>query len=148
MRIMPTLLLPVLLAISPPSFASSSIEKASTCLTDSTSGRDRKDLVKWIYLAMSKHPEIRSHSSASARDDDESNRRVGELFTRLIADDCPAEINAMVSEHGIKSISLAFEVLGRVAMQELMAHPDVQSVFAGLDAHSDQSRIAPVLQAK
>lgn len=142
------LVLSTLVVVSPSAFASSTMESASTCLTDSTSGRDRKELVKWIYLAMSKHPEISSLSAATPEDDERSNRRVAELFTRLIADDCPAEINAMVSEHGPQSISLAFEVLGRVAMQELMVHPDVSAVFSELERYSDSDRIAPVMKAK
>lgn len=148
MRAQRRLLLAALLTLSPAAFASSTVESASTCLTDSTSGRDRKDLVKWIYLAMSKHPEIRGSSASAAKDDEESNRRVGQLFTRLVADDCPAQIKAMVSEHGADSLSLAFEVLGRVAMQELMAHPDVTSAFSGLEKYTDQDRIQPVLQVK
>ncbi len=140
--------LATLLCLCPVIAAGTSVEDASTCLTDSTSGRDRKDLVKWIFLAISKHPEISSLASSGPADDEESNRRVGELFTRLIADDCPAEINKMITEHGASSISLAFEVLGSVAMQELMVHPDVQGVFSGLEKYSDQERIAPVLKPK
>lgn len=148
MRTCIALLLPVLVAASPAAFASPTIETASTCLTDSTTGRDRKDLVKWVYLAMSKHPDIEGLSAWTPSGEEESARRVGALFTRLIADDCPDEMNAMVSEHGASSVSVAFEVVGRVAMQELMAHPNVQGVIAELERHADQARIAPVLETK
>ncbi len=138
----------VFLAIAPVAHGSSSVEAASTCLRDSTSGRDRKDLAKWLFLAMSKHPEIRYLANASAEADEESNVLAGALITRLIADDCPIEISAMVAEHGASSVSLAFEVVGRVAMEELMAHPDVAAVFTGLDRYADQDRIARVVGGK
>lgn len=124
----------------------SSIDAAGTCLTDNTSGRDRKDLVMWVFLAMSKHPEISAVSAATPKMSDESNRRIGALFTRLVAEDCPNEIRAMLKEHGPSSISKAFEVLGRVAMQELMSHPDVEAAFSGLDQYTDKAKLEPVFE--
>lgn len=126
--------------------SSSTIDAAGTCLADNTSGRDRKDLVMWVFLAMSKHPEIRAASAATSKMDDDSNRKVGALFTRLVAEDCRAEIRALIKEHGPSSISKAFEVLGRVAMQELMSHPDVESAFSGLDQYTDKAKLEPVFE--
>lgn len=126
--------------------ASDSIDAASSCLTDSTTGRDRKDLVRWIFLAMSKHPEIEQLAASTTAIDEESNKVVGALFTRLVADDCATEIRAMIAEHGPASLSKAFEVLGRVAMMELMAHPNVNGTFSGLDRYTDQERISEVLK--
>ncbi|HQZ61820.1 MAG: hypothetical protein WAU14_07195 [Dokdonella sp.] len=136
------------LLLSDSAVAVSSIESASTCLTDSTNGRDRKELVKWIFLAMSKHPEISGLASSTPANDEESNRRVGKLVTRLLAEDCALEVKAMVSEHGPASLSQAFEVLGRVAMQELMTQPDVNAAFSGLDRFTDQARINRAIGAK
>jgi len=126
--------------------STSTIDAAGTCLADNTSGRDRKDLVKWIFLAMSKHPEISAVSAATPKMDDDTNRKVGTLFTRLVAEDCRTEIRAMVKEHGPSSISKAFEVLGRVAMQELMSHPNVEASFSGLDQYTDKAKIEAVFE--
>jgi hypothetical protein len=52
----------------------------------------------------------------------------------------------MLKEHGPSSISKAFEVLGRVAMQELMSHPDVEAAFSGLDQYTDKARLEPVFE--
>jgi hypothetical protein len=136
------------LGVAAPTVAQSvsSIDAAGTCLADNTSGRDRKDLVMWVFLAMSKHPEIRTASAATPKMDDDSNRMVGALFTRLVAEDCRSEIRAMIKEHGPSSISKAFEVLGRVAMQELMSHPDVESAFSGLDQYTDKAKLEPVFE--
>ncbi len=126
--------------------ANPTIEATSTCLTDNTSGKDRKALVKWMFLAISKHPEIASLSASSAEMDAEANRVAGELYTRLIAEDCATEIRAMVEAEGQSSIAKAFEVLGAVAMQELMAHPDVSTAFGELEKNVDGQRIQKVFE--
>jgi hypothetical protein len=138
----------VLLALAAPIGVSASptIDAASTCLTDRTTGRDRKDLVEWIFLAIARHPEIRALSAASPEAMDQSDRRIGALFTRLVAEDCPAEFRAMLAEHGPSSMAKAFEVLGRVAMTELMGHPDVAGALSGLERHADLAKIEAALE--
>lgn len=138
-------LLPVL-AFSPMAVANEAIDNVAVCLTNNTSTGDRADLVRWIFVAMSKHPQISSLSGSTAEQDEAAIRRAGELFTRLIADNCATQIRAMVAVHGEQSLSVAFEVLGRVAMEDLMTHPDVQGVFTGLDRYADGERIDRVIQ--
>lgn len=134
------------LSISSIGAANEAIDNVSVCLTNSTSTNDRADLVKWIFVAMSKHPQLSALSGSTPEQDEAAIRRAGQLFTRLIADDCATQIRAMVAAHGEQSLSVAFEVLGRVAMQDLMTHPDVQAVFTGLDRYADQQRIDRVIQ--
>lgn len=136
----------VALSILPGLAAANSIEAAGVCLTDNTSGKDRKILVKWIFIAISRHPEIRAMSSADAAQIEQSNKEVGALYTRLIADDCPKEMKAMVAEHGASAISQPFEVLGRVAMQELMTDAAVNAHFGGIEKFADLERIGEVMK--
>jgi hypothetical protein len=35
----------------------------STCFADRTSGKDRKDLARWIFLAMAAHPEMKEQAT-------------------------------------------------------------------------------------
>lgn len=133
---------------SPAAFADTTIDAVSTCLTDSTNGKDRKDLVKWIFVAVSHHPQLSEMSSVTPADEEDVKQRLGQLFTRLIAQDCPSEISAMVKVHGAASLSKPFEVLGAVAMRELMSDPKVAAGLADLDRYVDQGKVAPVLQAK
>ena len=123
------------------------IEATSNCLTDSTTGRDRKELVKWIFVSISKHPEITALANYSPEQSERISRNVGKLFTRLIAEDCGKEIRAMVAAEGPDSISTAFEVLGRVAMVELMSHPDVGAALGSLADFTDQEKIQKSLSA-
>lgn len=140
----------LLLALAAPfaASASPSIDAVGTCLTDHSDGRDRKDLVGWIFLAIARHPDIGAMSAASAEAIELSDRRVGALFTRLLAEDCPGPVRAMLAEHGPSAMAKAFEILGRVAMTELMGHPDVAVALSGLEAHFDQARIDAALKPK
>jgi hypothetical protein len=135
----------LLLAFVPAAYATPSSDAAGTCLADNTSGKDRKQLARWIFLAMAQHPEIGDLSQSTPAALEQSNRETGALFTRLIADDCATEIKTMVQESGVGSISTAFEFLGKAAMQELMSHPQVNGAMSSLNQYVDEARIQAVV---
>jgi hypothetical protein len=140
-------LLAPLMLMSPVLATANTIEAAGTCLTDNTSGKDRKVLVKWIFLAISKHPDISDLASASPAAIEKANVEVGALYTRLIAEDCATEIKAMLKEHGAGAIGKPFEVLGGVAMGELMSNPAVSDFLGQLEKYTDSARIGEVMKA-
>src|SRR5262245_26345443 len=66
-----------------------------TCVTDNASGRDRKDLAKWIFLAMAAHPEIKQYATGiSPATVEQLNRTMAALVTRLLTDSCANETRA------------------------------------------------------
>src|SRR5262245_31770175 len=105
----------VLLAVAVPVQAQQSADALRACLADSTSGKDRKDLAKWIFLAMAAHPEMKQHANASAAAAaDESSRTIATLVTRLLTDSCVNQTRAvMKSGQGAQSMQLAFQGLGQ-----------------------------------
>lgn len=140
-----TLSITALIGAPEPVRAQITSDPVGTCLTDNTSGRDRKELVRWIFVAISQHPDI---SGLSAVDDvakQTASEQAGRLLTRLIAEDCATEIRALVRENGPNAISKPFEFLGMVAMQELMNHPNVGGFVGELDKYSDQQKIQQAL---
>jgi len=60
-------------------------------MTDSLNGKERKELGKWIFLGMSAHPEISNLSNVSGAIRDGSDQYIGNLITRLLAEDCMVE---------------------------------------------------------
>lgn len=130
-----------------PAWAGPTADTAGTCLTDNTTGKDRKILTRWVYLAMSKHPELRALSSATSADHDASTRDVAALFQRLVVVDCRDEIKAMIAAEGSGSMGLPFEVLGRVAMLELMGNPDVAAEIARIDRFIDKTKVDAAVRA-
>ena len=120
----------------------------ATCLADNTSGRDRKDLARWVFLAMAAHPEMKEYSTAHASTAlDESARNIAALVTRLLTDSCAKEAKAAIQEGGSprQSFVLAFESLGRLAMQELMTDKSVTQTMGLFEHYIDQKRFEQML---
>ncbi len=122
----------------------------ATCLADSTSGKDRKDLAKWIFFAIAAHPEIRQHASANtAAAADESSRTMATLVVRLLTESCVNETKTAISSgQGSQTLQLAFSALGQLAMQELMTDKSVQSSMALFERYLDKKRLTDALAIK
>jgi len=130
----------VLLAMAVVADAQPQPNPLATCLADSTSGRDRKDLARWMFLAMAAHPEIKQYASAnSAAATDETARRMGALVTRLLSESCAKEMKA-AGKSG-ESLDLAFRKLGELAMQELMTETSVKEALSLFGRYLDQERL-------
>ena len=111
------------------------------CLADNTTGKDRKDLAKWFFLAMAAHPEIKQYTSANASTAaEESSRTLAALVTRLLTDTCANEMRAFPKDERSAALKLAFENLGRLAMQELMADQSVSESMGHFYRYLDQKR--------
>ena len=117
------------------------------CFADSTTGKDRKDLAKWIFLAMAAHPEMKQHASDNAvTAADQSSRTMAALVTRLLTDSCVNETRAVIKIGG--SIQVAFEGLGQLAIQELMADRSVKESIGLFERYVDQKRLIDALAGK
>jgi predicted secreted protein len=138
----------IFLALSLPMtiHAAQPIEDFGRCLGDNTSGKDRKDLAKWVFMAMATHPEIAPLSATTPAIMETSQKAMGVLVTRLIADNCPNEMRAAVKAHGSNGIKAAFEILGRIAMQELTSNADVTSALTGFERFMDKTKVERVLK--
>ncbi|WP_245932819.1 hypothetical protein [Aquabacterium olei] len=119
----------------------------STCLTDNTSGKDRKDLARWIFVAMSVHPEIRSLSSVSPETRDQADKTMAALVTRLLTANCEKQTREVVSLEGNMGMYNAFRALGEVAMRELMGSPEVAASVGGYVRHLDQKKLESVFRS-
>lgn len=120
-----------------------------TCLADNTSGKDRKDLARWIFLALAAHPELKEDASPNAAAaGDESSRTMAALVTRLLTESCLNETRAVLQSGQSQSLQLAFEGLGQLAMQELMADKSVQASMSLFERYVDQKRFTEALTAK
>jgi hypothetical protein len=115
-----------------------------TCLSDQTTGRDRKDLVKWIFLAMAQHPDMKGLLTTSAATEAaESNKKIGALVTRLLAESCTNEARQAAGVGG-SAFEAAFEKLGQVAMQELMLDDSVTAAIGGFEPFMDMARLKKI----
>ncbi|MBL8397684.1 MAG: hypothetical protein JNL84_05980 [Candidatus Accumulibacter sp.] len=128
--------------------ASPNTDALGQCFSDSTNGRDRKDLAKWIYVSMSAHPEIGVSGKPGAKEIEVVQRTMANLFTRLVAEQCSSQMNAVVQSEGMEGVKLAFEYLGRIAMQELMSNPEVTASINGFTRYIDKEKIERTIKSK
>ena len=143
------LMLAAVIAMPTVAQAQPSAQDLSQCLADNTTGRDRKDLARWVFLAMASHPEIKKFTSAAATAGaEEADRTTAALFTRLLSVSCVAQTQAAIKEGGAGSIQAAFQTLGQLAMQELVSDREVKAKMAAFEKHLDQNKINQALSPK
>jgi len=130
--------------------ATTPIEATQTCLTDNTSGKDRKLLAKWIFLSMAAHPELKTLSTATAQTQEDTSREFAGLVTRLMTVDCKNQMQALIAtdDDVLGAMKVAFSHLGEVAMQELMANKDVDASISQFGKFMDEEELSSALKPK
>ncbi|MUH73239.1 hypothetical protein [Psychrosphaera haliotis] len=142
--ILKSLLFVGLLSVAPASLADNSTQQFASCLVDNLNGKERKKLAKWIFFAMAAHPEIESFSNITANNYTNSDKAIGSLITRLLTENCSAEMKAAYKTNP-QAIEQGFELVGQVAMQELMSNDKVMTAITSYSHFTDQSKINSIL---
>ena len=127
----------VALAVTTTAWAGPFTDEMSKCLVRSTSEADKTLLIKWIFAAMSAHPDVRALSSVTPQQGDQLNQQTAQVVMRLLTHSCKHEARQAVEFEGEDTFKASFEVLGRVAMQGLMSDPGVAGYFNGFEKHLD-----------
>lgn len=120
--------------------AGAATDSLSTCLADNTTGKDRKDLARWVYVGMSSHPEIRELSNVTDRNRDDLNKMMAAMLTKLMTENCLTQTKLAIEKDGNEAIKTAFGYMGQLAMQELMANPEVVSSFSKFGEYIDKNK--------
>lgn len=113
----------------------------SRCLVSSVDADDKRALTNWIFAVMARHPDVRPMVRMDAATDDRIGRDASAVFERLLADRCSAEVRAVVRTSGFDAVGNSFQVLGKIAMEDLLAHPDVEAGVGDLLKHVDFERV-------
>ena len=117
------------------------------CLVSSTTKNDRQDLIRWLFVAASHHPAVKPIASVSPAQQDDSDKQMGTLFMKLLTDSCKTETQKALQFEGTVTLQLAFEVLGKVAGQELFSSPEVAGNLKGLAKYIDVQKLKALATA-
>ncbi len=120
--------------------ANANPQALGTCLVDSLNGKERKQLAKWIYFSMAAHPEMKPFSNISAEDRTDADKYVASLITRLLVEDCASQVKVAQKSDPL-ALPKSFEIVGKVAMQELTTNQDVMTAISNYGHYLDQNRI-------
>jgi hypothetical protein len=141
-------LLATLTMLAVPTYAEPTVDAFSRCLAESTTGKDRKDFARWLFVSMGAHPSMREISRITPEAAEDASRNAGLLLTKLLADSCPKEAQAAFKAVGAAAMQSAFGVVGQLAMQELMTDKDVAAGMSILEKYLDSQRIQAAIGAK
>ncbi len=117
-----------------------------SCLTDNATGKDRKDLTRWMFVALASNPVIHDLYNVPPAEAEKISRAAGAVFTRLLTETCAKEARAASKNEGSAAIEAAFGALGEVATNELASHPSVTAAMLQLDRYIDSKRVDKVLR--
>lgn len=143
-NILRSILVFMVLVPGTPVLANSPTSALATCLVDNLNGKERKNLARWIFFSMAAHPELSAYADASPADIEESDQYVGKVITRLLTVDCPDQLRK-ASSADAKAVQKAFELVGQVAMRELMTNQNVAKALSNYSRHADIEKINGIL---
>lgn len=123
-------------------------DSLGACLADNTSGKDRKEMARWVFVGMSTHPELEGFSKVTDKNRDDLDRVMAAIFTKLITESCPEQAKAAIGKEGPIAFQTAFGAIGKLAMQELMTNPEVGSSFTRYTKYLDQNKLNATLSNK
>ena len=141
------LLASLLLAASPLAHAGPFSDTLSSCLVKKTTAAEKTVLVRWIFAAVSHHPEVRDLVAVSKQEEERLSQQMGAIFTTLLTERCATEATDAIAYEGEGAIETGFGTLGEVAGSGLMSHPAVAEFAGKMAAHVDQEKMQKLQSA-
>ena len=138
----------VLILCFSPAHAGPFTDNLSRCLVVSADESDRSALIYWVFRIIAEHPDIKNEigNVFSEIQKTRSDLDVAEIFTKLVVDKCPSETREAWQYEQELALQAAFEVLGKVAMQELMTHPVVNAEAEKFAEYLDEGKLSRVME--
>ena len=120
-------------------------DEFSRCIVTKTTSQEKTDLVKWIYVTISFHPQLSDMSNLSSEDVEMVNIRVADYMTNVFAYKCNKELIEAIKYEGENSVVTAFELLGEIAISEIMVDEGVSIASEFFTQYLDETVIAEAL---
>lgn len=128
--------------------ASPESEALGLCLADNTTGKDRKELARWIFVAMAVHPEIRDLNAVTPPVRTQADKDMAALITRLLTEACVKPLRqAVAGQNSQAALFDAFKSLGELAMRELMTNREVAESINGYLQYVDRKKLEDAFRA-
>jgi hypothetical protein len=102
-------------------------------------------LVRWFFVAMSLHPEVKNLSAITDQQRVDANREVAKMFESLLTEKCVEEARDAIKYEGSSAIQSSFQLFGQVAARELFGHPSVAAGLADLQKYIDSDKVNKIL---
>lgn len=134
-------------AASSLAYAGPASDALGRCLVEKTSSQDRIELVQWIFSSLAAHPALKDLGNISQAKLDASDKKVADLLTRLLVNDCNRELKVAVAAEGDAiAIQSGFQVLGQVAAMDLMQNPVVSERSQSFTKYIDEAKLQAAMK--
>ncbi len=117
----------------------------SRCIISKTTSQEKTDLVKWIYVTISFHPQLAEMSNLSSNDVEMANIRIADYMTNIFAYKCNEELIEAIKFEGEDSVIKTFELLGEIAISEIMRDEGVAMASEFFTQYLDENILAEAL---
>jgi hypothetical protein len=107
------------------------------CMVSKSTDADKINLVRWIFASLAANPNVTDLSAATPSVRDELHRKTGQLYGRLVLEECRTEAIAAVRYEGVGALEGSSQVLGEVAARNLMGEPTTAAELQNLGKHLD-----------
>lgn len=134
-------LLTAALLISGTAHAGAYSDSLSDCISGKSTMDDHAVLVRWMFVAMSKHPAVSSLVTLTDAQVDQANKQMAELFTRLMTVTCKDQAKLALKNEGGIAVQQAFQKLGQQAGAELFIDPNVAKGMSGMTKYFDTKKL-------
>lgn len=118
----------------------------SKCFADSTTGKDRKDLVRWFFTSLSVHPDIQNLTNISDTTRNEVDKTVAALIERLLSKDCRDQAKNAMAVDGRDALKSSFKTFGELSAYDLMGNPSVNAAVTGFSRYLDAQKLDSALK--
>ena len=130
-----TLLVLVLLTLSPLAISDEYTDKLSARLPAATTEEDELSLVKWMFTAIALHPAVEKIADVSHSASEQANTEVAELIVNLLSRTCFSETRLALKNEGSLALQVNFAALGGVAATNLFSDPNVAAGLASAETY-------------
>lgn len=118
------------------------VDALGQCLTMKSTGSDRIAFAGWMVAAMASAPQLKGLTVVSPEKRENLNRDLARIFTRLIAVDCRDFSRPLMKAGNTQAFSSAFEVFGRLAMQELTGNSEAEQAMGEFSNYINEADFA------
>jgi hypothetical protein len=129
------------LAFPSHSFAAAYGDDLAKCLVEASTKKDKEELARWIFSAISAHPSVKPLSSVTPDQRQLANKSFADILMRLLTVSCREKAEKAIRYEGTASLQQGFSLLGQVAMQHIFADPSVLENVNGIDKYLDIEKL-------
>jgi hypothetical protein len=114
-------------------------------LVASTTAKEKASFVRWLFVAMSLHPDLTDMAAITPAQREAANKEIAALMRKMLTETCVKEAKLALRHEGQAAFEAAFSIFGEMAAEELFSNPKVNEGIAELEKYVDGAAIATAL---